>query len=1233
MGETIGMGILDSGCVDTVCGESWFQIYNESLSLSQRKSIRTEPSNAKYRFGSGPVYICKEKKFIPVHIGSFSAVLGVNIVKCDVPLLISRKSLKIAECTLDFSKDSITLFGEKVPLYISRTGHYCISLSRSILDPFSYENRVLFSIPLDSSDPKYKSKIVKLHKQFAHPDSDRLKGLLKNTGVSDDQVLLDCVDDVTSACAVCVKYKRTPPRPVVSFPLATCFNEVVAMDLKVICGKLVLHLIDHATRYSAALVIPNKNKETIIKTLFEIWIRIFGAPTKFFHDNGGEFVNEQFLIMAEKFNISVKTTAAESAWSNGMCERHNGLLADHVNKVLADIQGCSLSLAIHWAVAAKNSLLNVYGFSPNQLVFGRNPALPNVYSNKLPANQNHENVSHHIAENLAAMHSARKAFIQQESCEKVRRALSKQTRNVMFFRAGESVYFKRANSNVWHGPATVMGRDSQMYLLKHGGIYIRVHPCRMQPVEKSYVQENPQPPANVHSGTTTSGDNHQEACDSSTSTSAEPEQVWGDVNNNANAVNESDTHDDVIAAPAQVLPNDQIIEPVSHEIINDQPPVLGPNVLPDVQMPPNASAEPTLVSHAAARQAVAAVELQPVAFSSPKTTVTTHQDLPQKGASISYKLPGGREWHSGDVISTGWQHGRNWDSVNMQSISDPNEKYSVSLKGAEWKLNHRDHNEEAPNPDNAYFVFHNRPPNPSIFNISCYDDLSAGDVPDTVFFSEQGPRFDIAKQEELTKWREMGAFQKVHDTGQTPRVSCRWVLTEKVKDGVLVTKARLVARGFEEDDPQIQTDSPTCLKESIRILLLILASNNWTLHSLDVKSAYLQGIPISRELYLEPPQEANCPGEIWLLKRCIYGLSDGGRLWYKRVVQEMKNLDAIQLRLDLAVFVWFDKEKNLSGIIVVHVDDFIYGGNKLFHLNVVSQLKNIFIVGSESTAAMKYVGIDIAEKPDAITISTAPYLESLKEIDTSVYGSDRSRELQVKTPLRKVSGQLMWITSQNRIELSYENCMVANSISKGTVQDIFNANKAIRKAKGASSPLFYPRGFDMKSATIVAYGDASYGNLPGHGSQGGYLVFLVDNTGKYCPLTWQSKRLQRVVGSTLAAECLAIIKTAEAAIHVKALLKEILPNISPAIHVFSDNKSLVSNAHSSTSIDDRHLQISMAILRDLLQQDIHELRWIPSKNNLADPLTKSSASYEYLLQVLRYQCIFDIASGTFINTE
>ena len=38
--------------------------------------------------------------------------------------------------------------------------------------------------------------------------------------------------------------------------------------------------------------------------------------------------------------------------------------------------GCDLELVLSWAVAAKNSLKNVNGFSPNQLVLGENPNFP-----------------------------------------------------------------------------------------------------------------------------------------------------------------------------------------------------------------------------------------------------------------------------------------------------------------------------------------------------------------------------------------------------------------------------------------------------------------------------------------------------------------------------------------------------------------------------------------------------------------------------------------------------------------------------------------------------------------------------------------------------------------------------------------------------------------------------------------------------------------------------------------
>ena len=64
------------------------------------------------------------------------------------------------------------------------------------------------------------------------------------------------------------------------------------------------------------------------------------------------------------------------------------------------------------------------------------------------------------------------------------------------------------------------------------------------------------------------------------------------------------------------------------------------------------------------------------------------------------------------------------------------------------------------------------------------------------------------------------------------------IVTEKYKEGITVTKARLVARSFEEDDlDRLRNDSSTCGKESIGLLFVVLASNGWKIHSLDIKFA------------------------------------------------------------------------------------------------------------------------------------------------------------------------------------------------------------------------------------------------------------------------------------------------------------------------------------------------------------------------------------------------------------
>ena len=86
-----------------------------------------------------------------------------------------------------------------------------------------------------------------------------------------------------------------------------------------------------------------------------------------------------------------------------------------------------------------------------------------------------------------------------------------------------------------------------------------------------------------------------------------------------------------------------------------------------------------------------------------------------------------------------------------------------------------------------------------------------------------------AKMKELSNWKINDVYETVPHSGQKV-INCRWVMKEKLKtDGSTFVKARLVARGFEEDSSSMQTDSPTCGKESLRVVFVIAASRKMEL--------------------------------------------------------------------------------------------------------------------------------------------------------------------------------------------------------------------------------------------------------------------------------------------------------------------------------------------------------------------------------------------------------------------
>ena len=477
-----------------------------------------------------------------------------------------------------------------------------------------------------------------------------------------------------------------------------------------------------------------------------------------------------------------------------------------------------------------------------------------------------------------------------------------------------------------------------------------------------------------------------------------------------------------------------------------------------------------------------------------------------------------------------------------------------------------------------------------------------------------------AKFDELEKLKKNEVFEEVPNTGQRT-ISSRWVFTEKLKEGKKVVKARLVARGFEENSEElgIRTDSPTCSRHSLRLVMLTAASKGWNVKSIDVASAFLQGNPIQRERYIRPPKELCDEHTIWKLKRCLYGLNDAPREWYNKVYGEFIESGAVRSTLDNAMFMWY-KNDEIVGHLVSHVDDFNYAGTDEWLKEVMHKVKNKFNISSESDSSFTYLGLNVNQDQNAISIDQMHYIEKLQEIPMSSERRKQNDEIlskEEKSQLRSLSGQMLWVTSQTRPDSAFETCMMSNPGKSPTIKLIKEANKAVRKMRNSNDvKIKFPSLGVFKNMEVIVHGDASYASLTDGSSQGASITFI-KGEGKMAPLLWKSRKLKRVTKSPLASEILAVGEASDAGILIANIMKETyklqkLPNVT----CYTDSKSMIDNLKSSNTIDDMSIRVEVARMREMVNLKEIKYLWVNSKNNLADVMTKRTASSDALLQVL-----------------
>ena len=299
-------------------------------------------------------------------------------------------------------------------------------------------------------------------------------------------------------------------------------------------------------------------------------------------------------------------------------------------------------------------------------------------------------------------------------------------------------------------------------------------------------------------------------------------------------------------------------------------------------------------------------------------------------------------------------------------------------------------------------------------------------------------------------------------------------------------------------------------------------------------------------------------------------------------------------------------KKKFIGITGIHIDDFLCAGENSFISSIRSKLNKSFLLDKEKVKCFRFLGLNLKTECNTISLDQNHYTDNISKINLTM----KSQKSILQTKIL----QLLWACKETRPGISFDTSTLASSLNNATVSEIKLCNKIISKIKNNKITLKYKK--LVNNLKLFVYTDASFGNLKDGGSQGAYLVFLLDESDICNLITWQSKWLKRIPRSSLAAETIALLDGIDAGVYIAQLFFEILKVRFP-ITILTDNKSYDA-IQSNKYVQNKRLRIDIGPIKEtLMKQEIHKIKWINSTQQLADVLTKSGANTSLLLNVLR----------------
>ena len=1207
--ESLNAGALDTACTQSIAGEKWLRIYLEAMPNEMKDRVVGPIESGKpFIFGNNETLIAECYYELPIRISGENMKISVDIVKSDIPLLISKGDMKKMGMTIDLKNDRCFMNGKPVDLGVTTAGHYTVDL---LSDQIAKKDQILTVMQLvdleKGTDKEQIAILNKIHRQMGHRPKRIFMQTLKEADKWQNK-FSPMIDKIIDGCEGCILRKRAPDRPVVSYPMSSDFNQVVSMDIKVWDSNkniYIVYLIDSFTRFTVAAITRKKTAAEVADVILTKWIPTFGIMGKIITDNGGEFVNEEIKELSSILNIKTNTTGAESPWQNGVNERNHAVNDVVLTSILRDNPDMKLEIALAWAVNAKNTMSNVHGYSPYLLVYGRLPRLPNILYDPPPCWEQPEH-SKVLIETLEAIKSARIGFAKSERCERLTRALRAKMRNhERVYERGDYVYFKREGEEKWKGPAKVLWQDNKVIGVIQNGTMYKVSANRIIKAGEELATKIEEEKRGESSENKTD-DVVIEIDEEETEEISEKleELRLREREQTAREIEESDEREE---------------ETEDLEEIEDEE-----------------SENEDQERRGRKRKRKNRKERQGLLLDEEGNIKNPEKILKRKDR---IELKKDNVWKKGTIVRRAGKVGgihEHWFNIRTDdgtifhaNLKETEVRYEQNISDENNQNDIQDMNQEENNveiedleediemeTDETILLIEKRQ--------AAYEEKKLMKrLPEEILAvmvpREQRNSEDClkAKLEELEKLKEFNTYEIVEDQGQ-PRITTVWVLTEKGQE----KRARLTCRGFLEED-DIPNSSPTVGKHTMKALLAIATTEGWDIKTTDIKSAFLQGNKLERDVYVKPPKELGLKNKLLKLNTCLYGLKDASRQWYFKVRDRLKSIGFEKSNYDAGLF-YLIKNDRLIGIIALHVDDFLHAGSKFFNLKIMPKVLEVFKVGKSESREFMYTGFNLKQEIDGITLDQEGYVKGIEapELDAKrLKNKEDKLDEDELTLLRRMVGILNWAVRATRPELSYEMIELATKFKGGKVEDLAKAKKVLGKLKTGASRIKIANLRDFKKCKIWMYSDAAFRNLNNkEDSCGGYLILIVNTeSGECAPIEWSSAKLKRKVHSTLGAETLSLQAGIDAAVGLQRMLKEISNGvIDLKVKAITDNKSCRDSLYSENEVTERVLRGDIACIKQKIELGcVEEVRWIQGKDMLADILTKAGVNKIPIIEVLQ----------------